>query len=166
MPERPLGREPLDAAGGGGDAGVRRPLGGGGSDVPLGAVVRASRRARGRRHAIADNHGGGGAGFGEGTREAAAVVKEPLGCGGQGLRERVGWGKEIGFGERAWVPVGLGSMWEFCALPTTLPSAQKLPSGACSFPVVKPHSLSQRRGYIWEECTGTAATQGRMRIWE
>ena len=96
----------------------------------------------------------------------AAVAEEPLGGGGQGLPERVGWGKEIGFGERAWVSVGLGSMWEFCALPTTLPSAQKLPSGACSFPIVKPHSLSQRRGYIWEECTGTAATQGRMRIWE
>ena len=101
------------------------------------------RRARGRRYAVADNHGGGDAGFGEGTREAAAVVEEPLGCGDQGLRERVGWGKEIGLGERAWVPVGLGSMWEFCALPTTLLSAQKLPSGVCSFPVV---AIVNKRG--------------------
>ena len=124
------------------------------------AVARASRRVRGRRHAVADNHGGGGAGFGEGTREAAAVVEEPLGVGGQGLRERVGWGKEIGFGERAWVSVGLGSMWEFCALPTTLPSAQKLPSRACSFPVVI-HINTRMQLYSYKHLRGSADISAR-----
>ena len=111
VPERPSLWTPLGAAATQASEG---PWGAVARTSPWGLLCELRGGPGGGGIAVANNHEGGGTGFGEGTRKAAAGVEEPLGGGGgsQGLHKRVGWGKATGFRERAWVSIGLGSMWE------------------------------------------------------